>query len=57
MTKEDIACYRKNYDYKAWAALSDDDGWVAMPIGVCAAVEALCSEVERLQRVIARRKK
>lgn len=56
MTKDDLDCYRTNYDKKGWMKYANDNGFVTMPLGVLDAVKALCDEVERLQRKVDRRR-
>ena len=58
MNKADINCFRINYNKTYWIKHSARYGaFLVLPSGILNAVEALCAEVERLQRVIARRKK
>ena len=50
MTPDTIATYRANYDHEAWERITQ--GWRlhVVPPGAILAINALCDEVERLQR-------
>ena len=51
MTKKDIQCYRTNYDKKGWKKFAESNGvCLTLPLGVLDAVDALCSEIERLNK-------
>ena len=51
MTKEDIKCYRSNYDKDGWLEYNEGKkDWILLPAGILDAVKCLCDEVERLNR-------
>ena len=49
MKRDDIACYRANYDKKGWLKYADKQGFVYLPAGILDAVRCLCNEVERMR--------
>ncbi len=50
MTREDIICYRTNYEPKSWKKHADAQGWLMMPVGIVDAVACLCNEIDRLNK-------
>ena len=57
MNKKDIACYRVNYNQDEWKEYCSDIANGHIILGPIAAVNALCDEVERLQKIVSRRRK
>ena len=50
MDKNDIECYRTNYNKKSWLKINNfGSNFMFLPVGILDAVEALCEEVERLR--------
>lgn len=62
MTKSDLDCYRINYEKESWLKSSRSNYpllapyFAVLPAGILDAVEALCKEVERLQKKVKEKK-
>jgi hypothetical protein len=49
MRKKDIECYRDNYD-KSWLKYGQPNGMLMLPFGAILAIQALCDEIDRLNK-------
>lgn len=50
MTRDDVRCYRINYDKKSWYKHDLGNGFAELPLGTIDAIHALCDEIDRLRK-------